>query len=172
MKSTQFAILTLLLQACYINARMYKKNIPTFDIGPDAKVEGNKIEYDDPDCEPGLDCQTTKTCIAKGTAPTLTVDKKFFACCVAGLRLLGSPETAFDCCAKGHDLVGCPETGFHCCPTGSTFDGTTCKEICKNGKVLVDGECACPEGTVDAGDGTCKTKPPPAQCCSGLQSGE
>lgn len=169
MKNIQLSFVALLLQATSLDAKVYRKNVLTFDIGPDAKINGNTIEYSDPDCEPDLHCVTTKTCAAAGTVPTLSADKKYFACCIAGQNLLGSPDTAFDCCAPGHDLVGSTDTGYHCCPTGYTFDGKICKPVCKNGKVLVDGQCVCPDGTVDAGDGTCKPKP---ACSSGLQSGK
>ncbi|KAN0079153.1 hypothetical protein V8E54_005666 [Elaphomyces granulatus] len=169
MKTTKLSLLALLLQVSSLDAKMYKKNVLTFEVGPDAKITGNKIEYSDPDCDPSLQCLTTKSCAAAGTAPTLSADKKYFACCLAGQNLLGSPDTAFDCCASGHDLVGSPAAGYHCCPTGFTFDGQQCKPVCQNGKQLVDGKCVCPDGTVDAGDGTCKPKPP---CDSGLQSGK
>ncbi|GAO19530.1 hypothetical protein UVI_02040560 [Ustilaginoidea virens] len=142
MKNLQLSLLFLLFRASPFEAKNYKKNIPTFEVGPGAKIVGNRIEYDDPDCDPGLECKTTKMCAAAGTSPTLSDDKKYFACCAAGQRLLGSPETAFDCCAAGHDLVGSPEHGWHCCPTGFEWDGNLCKQVCKNGKVLVDGKQA------------------------------
>jgi len=172
MKTTiQLSILALLLQASSIDAKVYRKNVVTFEVNPDAKITGNKIEYSDPDCEPDLQCVTSKSCSAAGTAPTLSADKKYFSCCSTGQNLLGSPDTAFDCCAAGHDLAGSAEAGYHCCPTGYSFDGQICKQVCQNGKVLVNGQCVCPDGTVDAGNGTCKAKPS-VDCSSGLQSGK
>lgn len=170
-KTVQLSLLALLLQASSLDAKLYRKNVMTFEIIPDAKITGNKIEYSDPDCEPGLQCMTTKSCAVAGTAPTLSADKKYFACCSDGQNLLGSTDTAFDCCAASHDLAGSAETGYHCCPTGYSFDGQMCKQVCKNGKVLVDGQCVCPDGTIDVGDGTCKPKPS-VDCSSGLQSGK
>lgn len=165
----------MLLQASSVNAKLYRKNLLTFEVG-DAKIEGNKIVYSDPDCEPELECLMTKTCNTAGTTPTLSKDKTHFACCKEGQSLLGSPETAFDCCAADHDLAGSADVGYHCCPTGFSYDGNVCKQVCQNGRVLVDGQCVCPEGTVDAGDGTCKTntpKPKPqTECTSGLESGK
>ncbi|QUC20714.1 uncharacterized protein UV8b_04955 [Ustilaginoidea virens] len=172
MKNLQLSLLFLLFRASPFEAKNYKKNIPTFEVGPGAKIVGNRIEYDDPDCDPGLECKTTKMCAAAGTSPTLSDDKKYFACCAAGQRLLGSPETAFDCCAAGHDLVGSPEHGWHCCPTGFEWDGNLCKQVCKNGKVLVDGKCVCPAGQEEGPDGHCKDKPKPPVCCSGLETGK
>lgn len=171
MKNIQLSLLALLIQASAFEAKGYKKNIPTYEVGPGAKIDGKSITYEDPDCDPGLDCTVTRSCNAAGAAPVLSADKKFFACCAAGQRLLGSPQTAFDCCADGHDLVGGADTGYHCCPTGYTFDGQNCKEVCKNGKVLVDGKCVCPEGQMEGPDGVCKDKPKPPICKSGLETG-
>ncbi|KAI0444140.1 cystein rich protein [Xylaria telfairii] len=177
MKSVQLSLVALLLYTAGIDAKAYKKNVPTYEIGPGATVNGNTITYDDPDCDDGLDCKTTKTCSKAGYTPSLSEDKKYFACCAAGQRLLGSPDTAFDCCADGHDLVGDSDSGYHCCPTGFTFDGQQCKELCKNGKALVDGKCVCPEGTIEGPDGTCKKPDKPGhcdggECSSGLESGK
>jgi hypothetical protein len=104
MKTIHLGLLALALQASSIQAKIYRKNVLTFDVGPDAKVTGNKIEYSDPDCDPDVSCLTTKSCTAAGTAPTLSIDKRYFACCLAGQSLLGSPDTAFDCCAAGMTL--------------------------------------------------------------------
>jgi hypothetical protein len=81
MKTIQLSLLALALafQATSIQAKSYRKNVVTFEVGPDAKVTGNKIEYSDPDCDPGLQCMTTKACAAAGTAPTLSADKRYFA---------------------------------------------------------------------------------------------
>lgn len=168
MKNIQLTLLAVLFQVSLFEAKVYKKNVPTYDVGPDAKIDGKSITYRDPDCEEGLDCTITRSCSAAGTSPVLSADKKYFACCLPGTHLLGSPQTAFDCCADGHDLVGSPAVGYHCCPTGFEFDGTQCKEVCKNGKVLVGGKCVCPEGTVEGPDGNCKPKP---KCSSGLETG-
>ncbi|KAA8645835.1 hypothetical protein EYZ11_013041 [Aspergillus tanneri] len=99
---------------------------------------------------------------------TLSADKKFFSCCLAGQRLVGSPDTAFDCCAAGHDLAGSADVGFRCCPTGYSFDGQLCKQLCQNGKQLVNGKCVCPDGQVEGLDGECET----LTCDSGLQTGK
>jgi hypothetical protein len=167
MKPSQLSLLALLLQASYIEAKVYRKNVPTFEVGPGAVITDNKIEYDDPDCDPVFECRTTKTCSTAGTVPILTENKKYFACCLKGLNLLGSPETAFDCCAAGHDLAGSGEVGYRCCPTGQTYDGLICKPVCHNGKVLVDGKCVCPKDTVEGPDGACHEQ----ICTSGLASG-
>lgn len=176
MKNSQLSLLALLLWATGLDAKTYKKNIPTYEIGPGAQVKGNTITYKEPDCDDGLDCTTTKTCSKAGSVPSLSEDKKYFACCSPAQRLLGSPDTAFDCCADGHDLAGDSHCGYHCCPTGFTFDGKICKEFCKNGKALVDGKCVCPKGTTESPDGTCEKKPEPencedGECTSGLESG-
>ncbi|KAM4060479.1 hypothetical protein HRG_001962 [Hirsutella rhossiliensis] len=168
MKSTLALFLTILSSTSSVQGRSFKNNVPTFEVGPDAKIIGNKIEYNDPDCDPTLECHTTKPCSKPGTAPTLAADKKFFACCLAGQRLLGSPETAFDCCADGHDLVGAPDVGFRCCPTGFKYDGKICKPVCANGKQLVDGKCVCPVGQEEGPDGNCRLQ----VCQSGLRSGK
>ncbi|KAI0532797.1 cystein rich protein [Xylaria digitata] len=177
MKNAQLSLLILLLHATGFEAKGFTKNVPTYEIGPGAKVNGNKITYDEPDCDAGLDCSTTKTCSKAGYTPSLSEDKKYFACCAAGQRLLGSPDTAFDCCADGHDLAGNSHCGYHCCPTGFDFDGQQCKETCKNGKALIDGKCVCPKGTTENSDGTCEKKPEPekcepGKCTSGLESGK
>jgi len=169
-------LLAILLQASTAAAKVYRQNVITYGVSPDAQVTGDKIEYSNPDCEEDLDCRMTQTCRREGTVPTLTKDKTHFACCHVGQDLLGSPDTAFDCCAHGHDLAGSAKTGYRCCPAGFEFDGDMCKQpekVCKNGKKLVDGHCVCPEGTVEAGDGTCKpNKRDDDECSSGLESGK
>lgn len=116
----------LLLPPTYHATRVYEKNVYTYAVG-DATIVGQQITYKDPECRPGLRCEPrTESCEAPGTIPVLTEDRKYFACCHKGQRLLGSPETAFDCCAEGHDLVGSEATGYHCCPTGSTWNGQQC----------------------------------------------
>ncbi|RWA06697.1 hypothetical protein EKO27_g8421 [Xylaria grammica] len=177
MKNAQLSLLILLLHATGFEAKGFTKNVPTYEIGPSAKINGNKITYEEPGCDPGLDCTTTKTCSKAGYSPSLSEDKKYFACCAAGQRLLGSPDTAFDCCADGHDLVGDSHCGYHCCPTGFTFDGNQCKEFCKNGKALVGGKCVCPKGTTESADGTCEKQSESGdcddgECSSGLESGK
>ncbi|KAI1426123.1 cystein rich protein [Xylaria sp. FL1777] len=178
MKNMQFTLLALLLYTAGLEAKTYKKNVPTYEIGPGAKINGNTITYEDPDCDDGLDCETSKKCSNDGYTPSVSEDNKYFACCAAGQRLLGSPDTAFDCCADGHDLVGDSHCGYHCCPTGFTFDGQQCKEFCKNGKALVDGKCVCPKGTTEGDDGTCEKTPDEpgkcddGKCSSGLESGK
>ncbi|KAE8352089.1 hypothetical protein BDV28DRAFT_8258 [Aspergillus coremiiformis] len=158
MKPSPLNLFVFLLQVSSIQAK-----VPTFKIGPDAAISGNKIEYDD------LECRTAKSCAAPGAVPTLTSDKKYFACCLEGQKLLGSLETAFDCCAAGHDLVGSGEVGYRCCPTGQTYDGLICKPVCENGKVLVDGKCVCAKGP---GEGPGAGPIPEPFCTSGLTSGK
>ncbi|EAW11008.1 cysteine-rich secreted protein [Aspergillus clavatus NRRL 1] len=166
-------LVAILLQISPLEAKLYRQNVLTFEVSPDAKITGQKIEYNDPDCDPGMHCVVTKTCAAPGTGPTLSGDKKYFACCLAGQHLLGSADTAFDCCADGHDLAGSKATGYHCCPKGFDFDGVLCKQVCQNGKKLVNGKCACAEGTEEAQDGTCHPKRDiPGVCHSGLESGK
>lgn len=177
MKNLQLRFLALMLYTAGLEAKAYKDNVATYEIGPGAEVKDNKITYKDPDCPDGLDCTTTKTCSKTGYTPSLSEDKKYFACCAKGQRLLGSPDTAFDCCADGHDLVGSSKTGYHCCPTGFAYDGKQCKKLCENGKALVDGKCVCPKGTTETSDGTCEKKPDEpgkcddGECSSGLESG-
>ncbi|KAH1271231.1 hypothetical protein KXX33_001053 [Aspergillus fumigatus] len=171
MKTLALTLAALLLQAPPLQAKMYRQNILTFEVSNDARINGQKIEYNDPDCDQGMQCVVTKTCAAQGTGPTLSADKKHFACCLAGQRLLGSPETAFDCCADGHDLAGSAQTGYHCCPTGYSFDGQQCKQVCKNGRLMVNGQCVCPEGTAEANDGSCQAKTQ-TMCTSGLERGK
>lgn len=170
-----FSLVGLLLQAVHLQARTYEQNILVSEVSPGAIITGNEIRYNDPDCRPGMRCTKIEVCDSPGTIPTLSADKKFFACCLEGQQLLGSPDTAFDCCAGGHELVGSLETGYHCCPAGFIYDGRVCRQQCKNGKLLVNGICVCPQGTVEAMDGTCQVKPQPRpkpDCSSGLETGE
>ncbi|KAI1364157.1 cystein rich protein [Xylaria arbuscula] len=178
MKNAQLRLLAVMLYTAGLEAKLYKDNVPTYEIGPGAKVKGNSITYEDPDCPEGLSCMHSTTCATAGTTPSISEDKKYFACCAAGQKLLGSPDTAFDCCADGHDLVGSSKTGYHCCPTGFTYDGKICTEVCENGKTLVDGKCVCPKGTTEGSDGTCEKSPDEpgkcddGECSSGLESGK
>ncbi|KAI3319797.1 cysteine-rich secreted protein [Xylariaceae sp. AK1471] len=177
MKNFQLSLLGLLFHAAGLDAQAHTKNVPTYAIGPGVQIDGQTITYDDPDCPIGLKCKPkTATCGTAGTAPTLSADKKYFACCAAGQRLLNTADQVFDCCASGHDLVGDSHCGYHCCPTGFSWDGKICKEFCKNGKSLVDGKCVCPKGTTENPDGTCKEEPKEepkdTECTSGLESGK
>lgn len=102
---------------------------------------------------------------------SFTENNKYVACCEPDQHLSGSPATAFDCCGESHDIAGSEATGYTCCPTGQKYDGEKCyepKPACRNGKVLVKGECACPLGTNEAADGTCKKD---TACDSGIQEG-
>jgi hypothetical protein len=172
MKVIQFSVFTLLFSAYSCATKMHKKNVPTFEVRPGAKITGNRIEFEEPDCDSTVvECQNSQTCKAKGAAPKLSADQKYFACCLEGQHLVGNPDTAFDCCAEGHDLAGSVDTGYHCCPIGHNYDGQQCKQVCKNGKQLKDGKCVCPTDAVDTGDGTCKPKHH-VHCDSGLQTGE
>ncbi|KAK4450467.1 hypothetical protein QBC34DRAFT_349222 [Podospora aff. communis PSN243] len=98
----------------------------------------------------------------KGTQFTYSADRQWVGCCLPGQTLEGSRETAFDCCGAGHKLVGSKEAGYRCCPSGQEFDGAKCKDptpVCQNGKLLVDGKCVCPAGTVESSSGGCQTTP-------------
>ncbi|KAL4898254.1 hypothetical protein BDV59DRAFT_197188 [Aspergillus ambiguus] len=179
---TQLTLLAFLLQVSSLHAREYQKNVPSFEVGTDATIIGSTIQYTDPDCGTGLQCKTTRTCATPGTVPTLTQDRKYFACCSGSQSLLGSPATAFDCCAAGHDLAGGPGVGYYCCPSGWTWDGRLCQTptvapspTCSNGKVLVDGKCVCPRGQTERADGTCAVAaqtPGAPVCDSGLTTGK
>lgn len=145
------------------------KNIPVREIHEGDRIDEANDRVEIPAKDGFVDYFA---CDAKnGKVITLTDDKKFAACCLHGQKLLGSPETAFDCCASGHALAGKEATGYHCCPTGQDYDGSKCTNpspVCQNGKVLVDGKCACPQGTKEAADGTCKKK---TGCDSGIMTG-
>ncbi|KAG5995429.1 hypothetical protein E4U43_003031 [Claviceps pusilla] len=171
MKSTQLSLLAMILGVSRIEAKFYKKNVSTFEIDGNITITGSKIEFNDAECDSGFKCLRSLACIG-ATKPMLTEDEKYFACCAEGQRLLGNPETAFDCCADGHDLAGGKTQGYHCCPSGFDFDGSLCKEVCKNGKVLLGGKCVCPERQVEGSDGQCVQKPKPQPCDSGLQTGK
>ncbi|KAI1820151.1 cystein rich protein [Xylaria intraflava] len=166
----QLGLIALVLNAATVGAQDFIKNTATWEYKGDPKITGRTISFDDPHCNPEWvqSCGTSRTCHV-GFAPVLMENKNYFACCAAGQRLLGSPETAFDCCADGHDLVGSADAGYHCCPTGFHYDGKICKSFCKNGQMLVDGKCVCPSGTTEAADGTCKPK---SKCSSGLEYGK
>jgi hypothetical protein len=84
-------LLAILLQASPAAAKVYRQNVITYAVSPDAEVTDDKFEYSNPDCDEDLDCRTTQTCRREGTVPTLTRDKRHFACCHVGQNLLGSP---------------------------------------------------------------------------------
>ncbi|KAK4187739.1 hypothetical protein QBC35DRAFT_384308 [Podospora australis] len=169
------------------------RNVQVAEIteGAEINLEKHEILFDD-----GGDFDLPMRCKpANGKVLTLSNDKKWGACCAPGSHLLGSPETAFDCCGDGHELVGHKETSkYSCCPAGQAFDGTKCFDPtppppqeqepgkCPNGKVLVDGKCVCPEGTMDVNNncvpddqnnGQQQPSPPqpkPGQCDSEIQA--
>ncbi|KEY67603.1 hypothetical protein S7711_11233 [Stachybotrys chartarum IBT 7711] len=104
----------------------------------------------------------------------LTPDNKLAACCEIPQVLKGPKDGDVLCCVEDHIMSGSKDVGFECCPKDYTFDGTLCREppTCKNGMVLKDGKCVCPEGLEEAADGTCQPPAPPTECDSGLQTGK
>jgi len=149
-----------------------QRGIQVADVDDRTFVDEEKqlIEFHDPDSEftRYMGCNR-----AKGTSLTWSADGKWVGCCYAGQKLKGSAKTGFQCCGTGHDLVGDMDVGFRCCPRGQEFDGEKCKDpppVCTNGKVLVDGKCVCPAGTVEVADGSCQ-KPKPPACSSEITSG-
>ncbi|KAL2126571.1 hypothetical protein VTI74DRAFT_661 [Chaetomium olivicolor] len=157
------------------------RNVQVAEITPDAEINFDKQEivFDNPNSAFDLPMRCKPS---QGKPLTLSADKKWAACCPPGTSLLGSPKTAFDCCGAGHSLTGSDETGYRCCPTGQVYNGNKCKkpdspqpDVCKNGRVLVNGKCVCPAGTMEASDGTCKPSggnSGPNECSSEVQYGK
>ena len=152
---------------------LHRKNVNVAEIDDTAIIDEFAQECVFP--TPGSDFEDTFRCTKRsGNKLTFSADKKFVACCAAGQRLVGSPDTAFDCCGVGHGLAGSPEAGYRCCPTGQVYDGRICKypvtePVCRNGKALVDGRCTCPPGKVETADGVCEA---PGYCDSGIIAGK
>ncbi|KAJ5504422.1 hypothetical protein N7463_007296 [Penicillium fimorum] len=158
-------ISTFLFQASLIGAQ----GVPVRKLPGEFDIDGNTIIFEGTD---GFDSMMR---CSGNTVIQLTPDKKFVACCLDGQHLTGDEKTGFDCCADDHDRVGSAATGYHCCPKGQIFDGQVCKaeekkeeETCANGKILVNGKCACPPGTKEIEDGTCEKE----ECSSGLETGK
>lgn len=158
--------LTVLLQSHLT----YGEPVNAREVGDKASIEGRKVTYQGEDgfwesfsCNPNGD-----------TVMSLSSDKKYAACCPTGNTLQGSPDTEWHCCATGHELTGSEDVGFECCVKGSTFDGEECKrdkkKTCENGKVLIDGECQCPDGKEELEDGTCEAEAE-GECESGVETG-
>ncbi|GKZ28428.1 hypothetical protein AbraIFM66950_007096 [Aspergillus brasiliensis] len=169
MKSLSLSLVTtiFLSTASLATAKTYTTNVPVKEIQGSSSIHGNSITWVEGGFKTSIDCDDQ----GDNKKLSLSDNKKYAGCCLPGQRLLGSPETAFDCCAEGHDLAGSKDTGYTCCPEGQTYDGDTCQApepVCENGKVLKNGECACPKGTKEDEDGTCV----PAKCSSGLETGK
>jgi hypothetical protein len=164
------AVTAFLFQAALIGAQ----GIKVEDIESTYTLDGNVIYIDAADDGTGGFQEDRRLRCRDNTVPRLTSDKKHVACCLNGQNLVGNKKIGFECCAEGHDRVGTAATGYRCCPTGQTFDGQVCKEkekvekSCANGKILVNGECACPPGTKEMEDGTCEKE----ECSSGLETGK
>ncbi|KAL5598950.1 hypothetical protein BROUX41_003731 [Berkeleyomyces rouxiae] len=109
-----------------------------------------------------------------GTKLTFSEGRKYVACCSPGELLVGSPDAAFACCGEGHDVAGSAAAGYDCCPTGQLYDGTKCsppEPVCPNGKILINGECACPANTKEGPDGLCHIHNND-DCDSGIKEGK
>ncbi|KAI0387113.1 hypothetical protein F5Y04DRAFT_243033 [Hypomontagnella monticulosa] len=160
--------LTLPLALGAVRRDLQRRNVEVAQIDESDRIDRERqailFHPADSDFEDIFRCTPTT-----GKHLTLNRDGTFAACCAPGQRLLGTPETAFDCCADGHELVGSYHTGYQCCPRGQSYDGVRCGSLCRNGKVMIDGECVCPRGTVAAADGTCKR---PVGCDSGIITGK
>lgn len=168
MKTLQLASVFLLHAALAQGIQVPTRNIP-----PGARIHNNEIHWTEPGCDRTQDypCdEVTRRCYDH-QRPALTPDQRYFACCSYGHQLRGSPDTQFHCCPQGHEVAGSSWTGYQCCPAGETFNGRVCERVCRNGRTLVNGECQCPPGTVDAYDGTCESPKTP-ECGSGLTTGE
>ncbi|PHH76164.1 hypothetical protein CDD80_1758 [Ophiocordyceps camponoti-rufipedis] len=152
------------LAAVLLNSPLLTKaeKVEARPLGKDVTIKGNAVSWISPGgFEDGFQCRNSRIlCISD--------DKTMAACCEEKNKLKGSLESGFYCCAEGHDLAGSKEVGYSCCPTGQQFDGKVCKLVCTNGKVLVDGKCACPVGLEEAAEGGC-IKP---KCTSGLMTGK
>ncbi|KAJ5959393.1 uncharacterized protein N7479_006543 [Penicillium vulpinum] len=159
MKRSSISYLALFLQLQ--TAYGYKVNVR--DIPPDADIIGNGVWWGTGMPRDGFQC-------SPAFPLSISADKTVATCCLPGNSLKGSKDTEWHCCADGHDLTGSKDNGYQCCADGREWNGTECKEkTCPNGKVLVNGVCQCPDGTVEGTDGTCK---PPPQCTSGLTTGK
>jgi hypothetical protein len=91
-------------------------------------------------------------------SPPLTPDQRHFACCDSHQRLRGGGEGE-EVVGLGRGLRSC--VGYQCCPVGQSFNGWSCERVYKNGRLLEDGECACPPATVESFNGTCDTRARP-----------
>ncbi|EGD87801.1 hypothetical protein H112_04271 [Trichophyton rubrum D6] len=133
-------------------------NVAVRKIGKDAMIKNNKVTWMGEDgFQDGFSCPDTH--VLQPSA-----DQQSASCCLPGLTLKGSSTTSFDCCAEGHDLAGSEAVGYICCPTGQIYDG----KVCKNGKPLMEGKCACSEDKNVTSEGCCE----PEECSSGLKTGK
>lgn len=173
MKTFPLPLFVVLLQAYLATAHV---DHITVDGDIEITQNGRKIEYKQPNCkEDGpWSCQASKICNDKRVW-SLDANEDHAACCLHNQHLSGTADTEFFCCGEEHSVAGSDDAGYSCCPDGQDYDGDVCKEVCKNGKKMVDGECVCPKGTVEGDDGKCKKKKknddPPKRCTSGLATG-
>lgn len=169
MKPFQLSTLAILLQAYVAAAQV---DVIQVDGDVDISKDGKTIHYQDPNCKPSPSwtCDASRTCNDE-TVWSLDATEDYATCCRPGKHLSGSIDTEFYCCAKGHEVAGSDDVGYSCCPEGYDYDGK-CKEVCKNGKKLVNGKCVCPKGTVEGPDGECREKKTPEACSSGLKTGK
>ncbi|KAM5440111.1 hypothetical protein McanMca71_002731 [Microsporum canis] len=137
---------------------IHAANVAVRKMGNNAIIERNKVAWLGEDgFQDGFSCPDTHVL-------NPSADKQFASCCLPGQTLKGTSTTAFDCCAEGHDLAGSEAIGYTCCPTGQVYDG----RVCKNGKPLVQGKCACSEDKNLTAEGCCE----PEECSSGLKTGK
>ncbi|KAM5444643.1 hypothetical protein MferCBS31731_000097 [Microsporum ferrugineum] len=137
---------------------IHAANVAVRKIGNNAIIERNKVAWLGEDgFQDGFSCPDTHVL-------NPSADKQFASCCLPGQTLKGTSTTAFDCCAEDHDLAGSEAVGYTCCPTGQVYDG----RVCKNGKPLVQGKCACSEDKNSTAEGCCE----PEECSSGLKTGK
>lgn len=182
MKTLQLASFAFLLQTSLAQGTT---RVPTRNIPAGSRIHNDEIHWTDPNCDrsQAFPCdEITRRCY-DDQKPSVTPDRRHFACCRYDQQLRGSPDSEFHCCPVGHEVVGSAQVGYQCCPAGETFNGLSCQKVCKNGRELVNGECICPPGTIDAFDGTCQKKPAPhcssscqkeptPNCSSGLTTGK
>lgn len=146
--------------------------VRVIEIGENAEITPSRIYYFSDGIEQSFRCDpATKKVFAFNPAQTVV------ACCDEGQHLSGGPETEYHCCGAGHSVAGTAATGYACCPDGQLYNGSVCyakTPVCTNGKVLVGGECVCPEGTVENAAGGCTktgTDDDDGQCTSGVETG-
>jgi len=173
MKFTTLNLLTLGAMTATAAGKLFLEQygIEIGEIDPDTIIDeaGNEILFTQ---RPNSRMKTPLKCDKiQGYQFTFTPDRKFVACCLPGQLLVGSKDTDFDCCGAGHHLAGSKDVGFSCCPLNHTWDGNKCNHcepeppVCQNGKILVNGMCVCPAGTVPNSQGGCGPDTPlPTQC--------
>lgn len=88
---------------------------------------------------------------------------KYVACCGPDEHLSGSITHGLSCCGAGRERTGSPAQGYGCCPKGNIYEGGKCKtpkDLCRDGKHMVDGKCLCPAGTIEDKNGNCTVPTP------------